>query len=85
MPKYEYAITTYTADEILNAVPERPAGDEPPVLYCDSQGACLFDDAPNPYLATIVDLLNEQGKKGWVLVQTVLREQDMICFWRRER
>ncbi len=55
------------------------------MLYCDSQGVCFFDDAPNPYLAAIVEILNAQGEQGWILVQVVPREQDMICFWRRER
>jgi hypothetical protein len=85
MVKHEYTITIHTADEILTTIPDRPAEGEPPVLYCDAQGACFFDNAPNPYLAAIVDILNAQGEQGWVLVQVVLREQDMICFWRRER
>ncbi|MGQ9600749.1 MAG: hypothetical protein ACUVWZ_15200 [Anaerolineae bacterium] len=84
MKKYEYAITTHTADEILAKIPNLPA-DETPVLYCDAQGTCFFDNAPNPYLESIVEILNVQGKQGWILVQVVLREQDMICFWRREQ
>jgi hypothetical protein len=83
--KYEYTITVHTADEILVTIPDLAADVEPPVLYCDSQGACFFDDAPNPYLAAIVGILNAQGEQGWALVQVALREQDMICFWRRER
>jgi hypothetical protein len=43
------------------------------------------DEAPNPYLTAIVEILNAQGEQGWILVQVALREQDMICFWRRER
>jgi hypothetical protein len=35
--------------------------------------------------AAIVEILNAQGEQGWILVQVVMREQDMICFWRRER
>ena len=85
MERYEYAITVHKADEILATIPDLPAGVEPPVLYCDSEGVCFFDDAPNPYLAAIVEILNAQGEQGWILVQVALREQDMICFWRRER
>jgi hypothetical protein len=83
--KYEYAITVHTAGEILATIPDLAADVEPPVLYCDSQGACFFDDAPNPYLVAIVGILNAQGEQGWALVQVALRERDMICFWRRER
>jgi len=85
MKKYEYAITTHTADEIFAKIPNLPTAGELPVLYCDARGACFFDNAPNPYLAVIVEILNAQGEQGWILVQTVLREQDMICFWRREQ
>lgn len=85
MNKHEYAITTHTADEILAKIPDLPAEGESPVLYCDAQGACFFDNAPNPYLTAIVEILNAQGEQGWILVQVVLREQDMICFWRRDR
>jgi hypothetical protein len=85
MEKYEYSITTYTADEILPTISDLSAETEPPVVYCDSEGACFFDDAPNPYTAAIIEILNAQGEQGWILVQVALREQDMICFWRRER
>jgi hypothetical protein len=33
----------------------------------------------------MVEILNAQGEQGWILVQVALREQDMICFWRRKR
>jgi hypothetical protein len=85
MEKHEYTITVHTADEILATIPDLTAEVEPPVLYCDSQGVCFFDDAPNPYLTAMVEILNEKGEQGWILVQVALREQDMICFWRRER
>ena len=85
MKKYEYAITTHKAEDILAKVSDRVAEAEPPVVYCDTEGVCFFDDAPNPYTAAIVEILNAQGEQGWALVQVALREQDMICFWRRKR
>jgi hypothetical protein len=85
MEQYEYTITTHTADEILATISDRSAEAEPPVVYCDAQGTCFFDDAPNPYTAAIVEILNVQGEQGWILVQVALREQDIICFWRRKR
>ena len=85
MKKYEYTITTHTAEDILARISDRMAETEQLVVYCDSQGTCFFDEAPNPYTAAIVEILNAQGEQGWVLVQVALREQDMICFWRRKR
>ena len=42
MEPYEYAITVHKVEEILATIPDRPAGVEPPVAYCDSQGVCFF-------------------------------------------
>ena len=85
MKQYEHAITVHKADEILARVPDLKAETTPPMVYCDSQGQCFFDEAPSPYMTAIVEILNAQGEQGWGLVQIVLREQDMICFWRRDR
>ena len=82
MSQWEYAISTHPAAEIASALPD--AGGDREVVYCDSAGKCFFDEAPNPYVAAIVDILNQRGKDGWILVQVVLRRPDMICFWRRE-
>ena len=85
MERYEYAITVHEMNEILERIPSLSADDAPPMVYCDSQGECFFDEAPNPYVGAIVEILNARGEQGWILVQVVPREQDMICFWRRER
>ncbi|MBT9148753.1 MAG: hypothetical protein AAGB97_01760 [Dehalococcoidia bacterium] len=85
MKQYEYAITVHKAGEILARVPDLLAEETPPLVYCDYQGKCFFDDAPSPYMTAIVEILNAQGEQGWVLAQIVLRQQDMICFWRRNR
>lgn len=84
MAQWEHAITVHQAADILLAANQALPADEAPVLYCDSAGKCFFDEAPNPYITAIKDILNEQGKEGWILVQVVLRQRDMICFWRRE-
>jgi hypothetical protein len=83
--QHEHAITVYKADEILSRIPEPSIEMAPPMVYCDSEGECFFDEAPNPYLGAIVELLDDRGRQGWVLVQVVPRERDLICFWRRER
>jgi hypothetical protein len=82
MKEYEHTITTHDREEILSkaASPETP----PSVVYCDAEGACFFDDAPNPYVRAVIELLDGIGRDGWELVQVIPREQDLICFWRRE-
>ena len=81
MEHWEYDISVLAASEIVAASQATQSTDR--VLFCGAEGQCFFDDAPNPYLKAMVGLLNERGQQGWILVQTVLRQQDMICFWRR--
>jgi hypothetical protein len=82
MALYEHTITIYDRETILSGA---PAGGFPPsVVFCDTEGVCLFDEAPNPYVTAIIELLNEMGRDSWNLVQLIPREQDIICIWRRE-
>jgi len=84
MKRYEYAVTVLSKDDVLARLARGTAEAAPSVLYCDTEGECFFDQAPNPYVSAIVQLLNAQGAEGWSLVQVVPRESDMICFWRRQ-
>lgn len=54
------------------------------ILYCDSEGGCYFDEAPDPIEDTIKGILNERGQDGWELTQVIFREKEMLCFWRRQ-
>jgi hypothetical protein len=82
MDRWQYRITVHSADEILDTLPE-VVGQAPPMLFCDDEGACYFDEGPNPYTDAIAALLNEHGEEGWELVQVAFRPQQMICFWKR--
>jgi hypothetical protein len=86
MPRWEYDITTHSADEVLKVReelghPSDPLG--PRIVYCDTEGQCFFDEAPNPYVEAIVHILNEKGEESWELVQIAFRESDFISIWRR--
>ena len=83
--EFEYRIRVVTAEEILSRLPETEAASAPDTLFCDAEGVCFFDEAPNPYLGSLEEILNESGGEGWSLVQVIPRQQDLICFWRRER
>jgi hypothetical protein len=84
MARWEYTISTHPAADIRNAARVAVPTDGAPVLFCDSGGRCFFDEAPNPYVTAVTGILNERGAQGWILVQAILRREDMICFWRRE-
>jgi hypothetical protein len=81
MKRYEHTVTFYDREGILTNV--ATASPPPSVVFCDTEGVCFFDEAPNPYIKAILSLLDEMGEDGWELVQVIPREQDLICFWRR--
>lgn len=84
MKRWEHAITTHSADDILGEMAAPHPEGEPPILFCDGEGKCFFDSSPSPYVDAITHVLDTRGSQGWELVQVVLRTRDMICFWRRE-
>ena len=87
MDRWQFQITTHSAAEVLRVREELgypPVEGSGPVVYCDAEGVCFFDEAPNPYVDSIVHILNQHGQEGWDLVQMVLREADFICIWRKE-
>ena len=87
MDRWEYQITTHSAGEVLRVREELghpPQETGPTVVYCDTEGQCFFDEAPNPYVDSIVHILNGKGDQGWELVQVTFRQADFICIWRRE-
>lgn len=87
MARWEYDITTHSAGEVLKVREELghpPDPHGPSVVYCDTEGECFFDEAPNPYVEAVVHILNQKGKEGWELVQMTFRENDFISVWRRE-
>ncbi len=86
MAQWTYQITTHSREEILEEMENLPGALRDlaaPVIFCDTQGRCFFDDAPNPYVAAITTILNRKGKDGWELVQIAFRERQLICIWRR--
>jgi len=87
MDRWEYQITTHSAGEVLRVREQLGYPTEegsPPVVYCDTEGVCFFDEAPNTYVESIVHILNEKGEQGWELVQITFRQSDFISIWRRE-
>jgi hypothetical protein len=87
MDRWEYQITTHPLEEVLKIREELgypPEEESGTVVYCDTEGVCFFDDASNSYVEAMVHILNEQGERGWELVQIAFREADFISIWRRE-
>ena len=86
--RYSYALTTYDVEDVRAALPRTEAGvsvDETPVMYCDSDGRCMFDDSEGRYVRALEALLNAEAARGRRLVQTVFREKQMIAIWEIRR
>lgn len=85
MTRWTYQITTHSREELLQMAEALggPVGEAAPVIFCDSEGVCFFDEAPNPFVAAITQLLNRKGQDGWELVQIAFRARQLICIWRR--
>lgn len=84
MAHWRYRITVHAADDVLGALSE-PVEEIPRMIYCDDEGACYFDNGPNPLTQAIERLLNQVGEEGWELVQVAFRPEQMICFWKQPR
>jgi hypothetical protein len=82
MAHWRYRITVHAADDVLEALSE-PVAEVPRMIYCDDEGACYFDNGPNPLTQAIEQLLNQVGEEGWELVQVAFRPEQMICFWKQ--
>ena len=80
---FSYSMRTHSGDDVLAKMAEMGASADggAPVLYCDSQGGCMFDDDRAPYLRALEELLNEPATAGKRLVQVVFRERQMISIW----
>lgn len=84
MDRWRYRVSVYDAADILEMLPE-PVEEVPPTVYCDDEGACYFDEGPNPLTQAMEQLLNVVGEEGWELVQINFRPDQMICFWKQRR
>ncbi|MGQ9457728.1 MAG: hypothetical protein ACUVXH_06755 [Anaerolineae bacterium] len=84
MTRWTYQITTHSLEDLLRLAEALggSAEEASPVIFCDSEGVCFFDEAPNPYVAAITELLNREGQNGWELVQIAFRARQLICIWR---
>lgn len=84
MSTWRYRVTIHSAEDILENL-SRAVEEVPPAIYCDDEGACYFDEGPNPFTDAIQHLLSELGGEGWELVQLIFRSDQMIGFWKKPR
>jgi len=78
MKKWEYQITRYQLKEFVREE-EMDSG----AFYCDQRGQCFLHDTSREAAGMIQEVLNQEGKKGWELVQFGYHRKEMICVWKR--
>lgn len=72
MKRFEYEITTYPADEIMDLV-----------YFCTAEGECSFKQLPSAQAKKLVEILNREGSEGWDLVQIFFGKDGVVAFWKR--
>jgi hypothetical protein len=72
MTSYQYRITRHPAEDFSHLV-----------YFCTDQGDCKTEQLPSDQLKVLEDLLNEQGKEGWELIQIAFGKDGLVAFWKR--
>jgi len=72
MNQFEYQITLHTAEAFREVV-----------YFCSSEGSCELKEVPSDQIGRLEQILHEQGRKGWELVQTVFGKQGMMIIWKK--
>ena len=73
MKKFEYRITKHPADEFKHVG-----------FFCTDQGDCTLENVPADQLTVLGDILNENGTRGYELVQLNFGKNGVIAFWKKE-
>ena len=73
MKQFEYEITKHRADDFTHLV-----------YFCNPEGECDLDQVPSDQTKILEDLLNQRGKDGWELLQTLFGKDGIVIFWKRE-
>lgn len=73
MKRFEYQITHHPADTFKKVV-----------YFCTETAECTLGEVPKDQTATLAEILNERGQKGWELVQVFFGKDGVIAFWKRK-
>ena len=72
MSRYEYKITRHSSDAISDFV-----------YMCDGKGECSLEKIATDQSGKIETILNQEGTKGWELVQIVFGRDGLLVFWKK--
>jgi hypothetical protein len=72
MKRFEYKITKHLArtfDKII--------------YFCSKSGECSIDEVSKRQTRNLTDILNDQGREGWELVQISFGKDGVMVYWKR--
>lgn len=72
MTRYEYKVTRRSADEFSELI-----------YFCAPDGSCGVERVPGGQIEKVSEVLNDEGRGGWDLVQIAFGKNGMIMFWKR--
>ncbi len=72
MKKFEYEITKHPTHEFAQLA-----------YFCSDTGDCQLDAVPSKQTETLLNILNQQGKQGWELVQLFFGKDGVMASWKR--
>ncbi len=72
MKTFEYKITRHPAETFSKLV-----------YFCTEAGECNLDHIPHDQTEILQDILNEEGRSGWELVQVSFGRDGLIAFWKK--
>lgn len=74
MKTFEYQITLHPADDFKEVV-----------YFCAENGDCEAGDVPSSQVEKLEAVLNQQGRKGWEMVQMSFGRQGVLIVWKRTK
>ena len=54
------------------------------IIECDDKGHCLVHDLHERSLHGLKEVVDEEGEKGWELVQCNYHGGELLCIWKKE-
>jgi hypothetical protein len=73
MERFEYKITKHLSDTFDKII-----------YFCSKAGTCSIDEVSKHQTRILADILNNQGREGWELVQISFGKDGAMVYWKRK-
>ena len=73
MKHFEYKITKHLSDTFDKII-----------YFCSKTGTCSIDEVSKHQTKILTDILNNQGREGWELVQISFGKDGVMVYWKRK-